>query len=130
MPRWLLIATVLAATACHTEAPAKPTPGTVGWRFIGKWSGHGDAQTDSFNMEGGQWRIKWETTHETSPGAGTFRVTAHSAVSGRPIQLAVDHRGVGHGIGIVTEDPRLYHLVIESANVDWSIVVEEAVIAE
>jgi hypothetical protein len=128
--RTFLIVTALIGAACRTQAPAGPKPGTVGWRPIGSWSGHGDAQTESFNIEGGEWRIKWVTTHETSPGAGTFRVTAHSAVSGRPIKLAIDHRGVGHGTAFVTEDPRLYHLVIESANLDWSIVVEEAVIAE
>lgn len=130
MRKTLLIATVLACAACRAPAPSKPKPGTIGWRPIGTWSGHGDLQTESFNIDGGEWRVKWETKNETRPGAGGFRVTAHSAVSGRPIQLAVDHRGVGHGIGIVTEDPRLYHLVIESANVDWSIVVEEAVFAE
>lgn len=126
----LILAALLAAAACRNQPPAGPKPGTVGWRPIGSWSGRGDTQTESFNIESGEWRVKWQTTHESPPGAGAFRVTAHSAVSGRPIQLVVDHKGAGHGIGIVTEDPRLYHLVIESKNVDWSIVVEEAVFAE
>jgi len=30
----------------------------------------------------------------------------------------------------VTEDPRLYHLVIDSSGVDWYIKVEEAVAGE
>jgi hypothetical protein len=30
----------------------------------------------------------------------------------------------------VTEDPRLYHLVIDSDGVDWSIKVEEAVVGD
>jgi hypothetical protein len=97
----------------------------VGWRPIGSWSGRGDTQTDSFNIESTQWRIRWETK-----GDGAFHLVVHSAVSGRPIQDAVEHHGNGHGVAYVTEDPRLYHLVIDSDGVDWSIKVEEAVVGE
>jgi hypothetical protein len=51
-------------------------------------------------------------------------------VSGRPLQEAVEHQGDGRGVAYVTEDPRLYHLVITSGGVDWSIQVEEAVVGE
>lgn len=53
----------------------------------------------------------------------------HSAVSGRPIALAVEHQGVGRDTAYVSEEPRLYHLVIESSNLEWTIRVEEAVVA-
>jgi len=51
-------------------------------------------------------------------------------VSGRPLQVAVDHRGPGHDTAYVNDDPRLYHLVIDSANLDWTIAVEEAVVVQ
>jgi len=51
-------------------------------------------------------------------------------VSGRPIALGVEHKGNGKGIAYVSEDPRLYHLVIDSKNLDWSFTVEEAVVGE
>lgn len=105
--------------------PAKPQ---VGWRPIVSFSGRGDTQTDSFNMEGGQWRIRWKTSNEDPPGAGTFRLTVHSAISGRPMMAAVDHNGVGSGVAVVNEDPRLYHLVIDSSAVDWTVSVDEAVV--
>jgi hypothetical protein len=54
----------------------------------------------------------------------------HSAVSGRPLQEAVEHHGDGHGVAYVTEDPRLYHLVVDSGGVDWYIAVEEAVVGD
>jgi len=54
----------------------------------------------------------------------------HSAVSGRPIQDAVEHKGDGRGVAYVTEDPRLYHLVIDSGGLDWSVAVEEAVVGD
>jgi hypothetical protein len=118
-----------AAGGCKSTPHAKPQP-QIGWRPIGSWSGHGDSQTDSFNIESTQWRIKWETKGAASPGAGLFHVVVHSAVSGRPLQEAVEHHGDGRGIAYVTEDPRLYHLVINSGGVDWSIKVEEAVVGE
>ena len=141
VPRRNLLLAMAALFGCgrgpdpKTEAPqsqapkAAAKPPTVGWRPIASFSGRGDSQTESFNIESGQWRIKWVTRNETAPEAGTFKVTVHSAVSGRPLMLAVDHRGAGHDTAYVNEDPRLYHLVIESANVDWSVSIEESVYA-
>jgi hypothetical protein len=99
----------------------------IGWRPIGSWSGHGNAQTDSFNIDSGQWRIKWSTTNEKPTGAGTFRATVHSAVSGRPLMEAVVHEGPGHGTAYVNEDPRLFDIDVESVDEDWTVAVEEAV---
>ncbi len=71
--------------------------------------------------------MTWQTRDEHPPGTGTFRLAAHSAVSGRPIQSITDHRGVGGGAADVDDDPRPYNLMIESANVEWIISVEEVV---
>ncbi len=128
--RLFILLLALAAAACRSKPAEQHKELLVGWRPVGAWSGRGDTQTDSFNIESGQWRIKWKTTHETAPGAGTFRVMVHSAVSGRPLELAVDHRGAGQDTAYVNEDPRLFHLVIESKNLDWSVAVEESVVAE
>ncbi len=87
-------------------------------------------QTESFDIASTQWRIKWETKDAASPDVGLFHVVVHSAVSGRPLMDAVEHRGNGHGIAYVTDDPRLYHLVIDSKGVDWSVAVEEAVVGD
>ena len=115
---------LFTAAGCRSAQRPKAQP-QVGWRPIGSWTGRGDSQTDSFNIESTQWRIKWETK-----GAGSFHLVVHSAVSGRPLQEAVDHRGDGRGIAYVTEDPRLYHLVIDSSGIDWSVKVEEAVVGD
>jgi hypothetical protein len=125
----LLLTLTLVGIGCRPETKREPKPPLVGWRPIGAWSGRGNTQTDSFNIESGQLRIKWETKNEASPGAGAFKVMVHSAVSGRPIALAVEHRGAGRDTAYVTDEPRLYHLVIESSDVDWTVAVEEAVIA-
>jgi hypothetical protein len=125
----LLLATI-AAAGCRSKPRPESHHSQIGWRPIGKWSGRGDTQTESFNIESTQWRIKWETKGAASPGAGSFHLVVHSAVSGRPIQDAVKQQGNGRGIAYVTEEPRLYHLVIDSAGVDWSIAVEEAVVGD
>jgi len=118
----------LLCGGCRPQPKASVQQTLTGWRPVGSFSGRGDSQTESFNIESGQWRIKWATANEQPAGAGTFRVTVHSAVSGRPMIVAVEHRGTGHGTAYVNEDPRLYHLVIESSNVDWSVAMEEAVV--
>ena len=127
----LFLAVALAASiyGCRSEPKQETKPPLIGWRPLESFSGRGNTQTESFNVESTQWRIKWETRNEAAPDAGTFTVVVHSAVSGRPISLAVDHKGTGKGLAYVTEDPRLYHLVIESNALDWSIAVEEAVVS-
>jgi len=125
-----LLLAIGAIGGCHAAPHSEVTSRQIGWRPIGKWTGRGGMQTESFNIESTQWRIKWETKGEASPGVGLFHVVVHSAVSGRPIAEAVEHSGNGKGVAYVTEDPRLYHLVIDSGGVDWSIAVEEAVAGE
>ena len=86
-------------------------------------------QTEPFISDTGSLRLRWETRNETAPGAGTFRVTLHSDVSGRPLLVAVDKRGEGRDTAYVTEDPRSFFLAVESANLDWTVAAEEGVAA-
>lgn len=118
---------MMTSAGCRRVAKAENQV-AVGWRPVGSWSGRGDTQTDSFNIESGTWRIKWETSNAVKPGSGTFKITVHSAVSGRPLAVAVEHKGEGHDVAYVNEDPRLFHLVIESRDLDWSVSVEEGVV--
>jgi hypothetical protein len=120
----LLLAGSLLFTGCRSAQPvAKQFQ--VGWRPVASFTGRASEQTESFNIESGEWRIKWNAT-----GSGPFRVTVHSAVSGRPLLVAVDRVGPARGIAYVNEDPRLYHLVIDAAGGDWSLVIEEAVVGQ
>jgi hypothetical protein len=71
--------------------------------------------------------VHWQTTHEDPPGTGRLKVVFRSGDSGRDIIDAVDVRGVGSGTEDVGDRPRWYFLTIESANVDWTVTVEEPV---
>lgn len=124
-----LLVPVLSLSGCNS-APAKPKTPLVGWRHIEDFSGRGSTQTESFNIEATQWRIKWETKGDTTPSTGTLLLMVNSAVSGRPIALGLEHKGNGKGIAYVTEDPRFYYLVITSENLDWSFSVDEEVLGE
>ena len=86
-------------------------------------------QTEPFISDTGSLRLRWETSREAAPGTGAFRVTLHSDVSGRPLLVAIDVRGVGRDTTYVTEDPRPFFLAVESANLDWTVEADEAVAA-
>jgi hypothetical protein len=122
----------LTAAACRRPAADQPPPATqqvVAWRAVGSWSGHGDKQTGSFTSESGAFRVRWMTSAAgRSPGnGGTFRVTAHSAISGRLLEQVVDHMGAGSGLGYVNQNPNVFYLMVESDQLDWTLSVEEAI---
>jgi hypothetical protein len=114
--------------SCRGGAPPAQPAGVV-WRPLGSWSGRGPVQTEPFISDTGSLRLRWETRNESAAGAGIFRVTVHSDVSGRPLVLAVDVRGVGHDVAYVNEDPRPFFLAVESSNLDWILAADEGVAA-
>jgi hypothetical protein len=43
------------------------------------------------------------------------------------LQEPVNQTGPGEGTAYVADDPRVFHILVESSNLDWSFTVEEAV---
>jgi hypothetical protein len=120
------VAAVLMASACGAP-PSKPVPKEIViWKNLGAWCGRGNAQTESFLGLTGALRMHWQTKNEAPKGTGTFRLILQSAISGRALQEPVDEKGLGEGTAYVAEDPRVFFISIESANLDWSFTVEEA----
>jgi len=126
MKHRIVIATLVFLAACTSER-AGPPPPAVSWQPVRTWSGRGNSQLETFTIDVGTWRARWETRNETAPGSGSFKVNAHSGDSGRVIAEIADQRGVGRGTETVIEAPRRYYLNIESANVEWTITVEQPV---
>lgn len=121
-------ATLAALAVCACRAQPQPAPAAQEvpvWREVGSWSGHGNAQTQSFTSDSGGFRVRWETKNELPAGAGTLTVVFRSGDSGRPIIDAVDVRGVGRDTVEVADNVRWYYLTIESSNVDWTVSVDE-----
>jgi hypothetical protein len=118
---------ILFAGGCR--APAPPAPRVVAvTRPGGTWEGTGD-RTIGFVSDSGRFRILWEAHAEDRSKGATFRLAVHSAVSGRPIQVAADVHEEGRGTYDFDDDPRPYNFMVESANARWSFSVEEIVAA-
>jgi hypothetical protein len=99
----------------------------VGWKPLASWSGHGNLQTETFTSDNGSFRIHWETSNESPKGRGSLKVAFRSGDSGRVIIDAVDQKGVGRGSDEVGDNVRWYYLTIDSANIDWTVTVEEPI---
>jgi hypothetical protein len=128
------VVVALAAGGCRgrSDVPPKPPEPAISYHLIGSWSGRGSLQTESFTSDTGSLRIRWETSLPPGDDAdvttGALRITAHSAISGRPLQEVVNHKGVGQGVGYVQQDPHVFYLVVDSSHADWKFTVEEAIV--
>jgi hypothetical protein len=116
----------LLVEACG-DKPQPVTRDVQAWRKLGSWTGRGPISTEPFISDTGTLRLQWETRNEAAPGRGVFQITVYSDVSGRPLVVAVDHRGAGGSTVYVNEDPRPFYLGIESADLEWSVSVDEAI---
>ncbi len=93
------------------------------WHSLGTWADRGNRQTESFDVTTGSLRLTWKTT---GPASGPFRVSLHSAISGRPLQTIVDTAGSGTDSVRIAIDPHVAYLQIDSEGVDWSVTLQEA----
>jgi len=107
------------------RAPSQPQPIVAVTRTVGSWQGRGTRTVGDVPSETGRFRIHWQTTNESPAGAGTFKLTLRSAISGRTIGIVADMTGTSAGTTDFDDGPRTYDFLVESANVDWSFRVEE-----
>jgi outer membrane biogenesis lipoprotein LolB len=123
-PLLFALCTLLFLPAC-SHPPPKPAQQTAIWQHAGSWSGRGDLETESFPASSGYFRFTWETSNETKPGEGRFRLILGSSISGRPLEVVVDSTGASHDVAYVSEDPRTFYIQVESANENWKVTVDE-----
>lgn len=126
------VLSLLAAAGCKTKPagspPAQGAPAqALAWRPVGSWSGRGNLQTSSFESGSGQLRVRWKTTNPAPHGGGRFELSAHSAISGRVLDIVAEAKGAGEGTGYVDQDPHVFYMEVESSDLDWTFAVDEAV---
>jgi septal ring-binding cell division protein DamX len=125
-----------------SAAVARPVQETS-WRKLGEWSGREGIQTESFATDSGALRVRWKATvappakadtasaraaeQRSASSARHFTLAIHSAISGRPLQVAVDRDTPGEGIAYVTDDPHTCFAKVDAEGFDWSFTVEEGV---
>ena len=118
----------MAGTLSCARHPASPPRKSVTlWHPLGSWSGRDNLQTESFVSNTGYLRMTWETSHESKPNTGRFKLTMGSSISGRPLMVAVDVQGVAHDTAFLNEDPRTFYALVESSGVDWKFTVDEGI---
>ena len=130
---FVVVLCTVAAVACRerasaTAAPAAAAPAQqqITWRKLGEWSGTGSQQTDSFTSDSGMLRIHWKTTAQPgAPQPGSFLLTLHSSISGRPLVTAVDEKGPREETTFVSPDPHVFFARIEATGLDWRFSVDE-----
>jgi len=130
---WSILALfLLLVSGCRSDAapPAGAEPkAVVIWKTVGSWSGRGSRQTETFTGDTGGFRVRWETKN-AAPGAGHLHVIFRSGDSGREIIDAVNEPHVGSDSDVTevsAERPRWYYLTIDSAEVDWTVIVDERI---
>jgi hypothetical protein len=116
---------LLAATACGRPPATSTSQNTILWSKLGEWSGHGSLQSESFIGTTGYLRITWETTHESKPGTGRFKLVVGSSISGRALAVVAEASGVGHDVSYLNEDPRTFYALVDSSDVDWKFTIDE-----
>lgn len=124
-PLLFALCAFLLLPSCSQPPPSKPPEPTIIWERAGTWSGRGDIETNSFPSSSGYLRFTWETSNETKPGEGRFKLLLGSSISGRVIMTVVDHKGAGRDVAYVSEEARTFYIKVESANVDWKVTVDE-----
>jgi hypothetical protein len=123
---WLAALSILGG--CRSEATRPQPQPVVVWKPIGSWSGHGDRQTETFTSDTGGFRVHWAATKEAPAGGGRLRVVFRSGDSGRENIEAIDARGDGGGTeAVAAERPRWYYITLESANVEWTVSLDERI---
>jgi hypothetical protein len=127
----LALACVIIGAGCRSQSspqPASAAKDVIVWKTVGSWSGRGNRQTETFTSDTGGFRVRWETRNAARPGAGHLHVIFRSGDSGREIIDAIDVLGEGRDAEEVSaERPRWYFLTIDSADVDWTVIVDERI---
>ena len=125
--RALLLVLVLsiAASACRRDRIVEKQ--TLIWKPVNTWSGRTSVQTESFPGQSGAFRIHWESRPDGSAPPGRLRIALHSAISGRPLSVVVEHEGPGGDTVFATDDPRTFFLVIDAQGTAWTVKVDEGI---
>jgi hypothetical protein len=101
-----------------------------GCRVVDTFTGSGETRTDTplFTIVGPQWRVVYQTVNTAPPSVGRGGILGFFIKNERGDPLdpnGVEVRGDNSGIKNVNSDPGRYYIQIISAEVEWTIRVED-----
>jgi hypothetical protein len=97
---------------------------------VDTFTGSGETRTDTplFNIVGPRWRVVYESVNTAPPSVGRggilgffIRNERGDALDPNPVEVRGDNRGIKN----VYSDPGQYYIQIISAEVDWTLRVED-----
>ena len=94
------------------------------WKEVGRWSGAGQKQTESFEVASGEWRISYKTTTAVS-GVTLFQIYVYDAATQQLVAVAANRAEAGSETSSVQgHGGGRFYLMINTAN-NWSVAVED-----
>ena len=123
--RILLLAVAILFTDCKKEERESKAPTAGQWHSVMNTEGIGEGKTELFTVEGGQWRVRWQTLPVKEGKEGYINLWIYSEE-----ELFVDRPVSSDGIGY-TEGETLvngsgaFYINVGSERLTWKITVEE-----
>lgn len=90
------------------------------YKIVKSWTGKGIKTTEKFTITKTPWKISWSTT--SSP-YGLLQIFIYDE-DGNPVDLVANVNG-GQGYSYIYTKEGPYYLTINSANIEWKVIVEE-----
>jgi hypothetical protein len=112
----------VSTPARTVQTPEEYEP-EASWREVASWTGSGIKETETFDVQSHEWRIRWTAANEAFQGAGILQIMVYEG-DGALKTLAANKQGVGEDVSYVRGDGPHY-LMINSGNVDWTVIVED-----
>lgn len=94
------------------------------WTDVVSWTGSGMKQTETFKVVSREWRIVWSSRNEPFPNAGILQLMVYND-RGEMVTLAANKQGPGSDTTYVRAAPGAYYIMINSANIDWNVKVQD-----
>jgi hypothetical protein len=114
-----------SAVGERVATPSSPAPArSAQWTTVKTWSGSGMKETETFTTTNREWRIKWTTSNEPFANVGLIQLFVYDG-DGTMVTLAANKQGPGSDVSYVRSAPGKHYLMINSANIDWDVTVEE-----
>ena len=101
---------------------AVAAPARAAWTLVKEWTGTGSKVTETFDVTSKEWRVNWSSNSQNS-GLGSIGVLVYTA--DRKLIASATGRVGAPDTTYVHEGPGRYYLEVRSADVNWTVTVQD-----